>query len=294
MKLKLLFFTLFFAVIVTAQELKATVVVNYDKITNVNSQIFKSLEKQFSDFLNNTKFTEKETKMNERIPCSFFLFINSFNSNEFEATMQITSSRPVFNSNYTSPVLNLNDKEVSFRYIESENFVFDQNSFTSNLLSIGAFYANIIIGSDADTFSNKGGTDYFQKALNIANVAQSSGYAGWVQTGKKQNRFNLISDLMSNTFDAYREAMYFYHLKGLDVMALDVKQGKQGIIQSIDILYQVHKVRPNSLLARTFFDAKTDEIVSIFTGGPVVDLTVLTENLKSISPLNGSKWNKIR
>lgn len=294
MKFKLLYFILFFGAFVQAQELKATVVVNYDKITNVNNQIFKSLEKQFADFLNNTKFTDKETKMNEKISCSFFLFINSFNSNEFEATLQITSSRPVFNSNYTTPVLNLNDKEVSFRYVESENFVFDQNSFTSNLLSLGAFYANIIIGSDADTFSNKGGTDYFERALNIATVAQTSGYPGWVQTGKKQNRFNLISDLMSNTYDAYRESMYFYHLKGLDNMATDVKQGKLNIIQSIDILYQIHKVRPNSLLARTFFDAKTDEIVSVFTGEPAVDLAVLTENLKSISPLNGSKWNKIR
>lgn len=294
MKLKLLIIALFFGVFVKAQELKATVVVNYDKITNVNTQIFKTLEKQFADFLNNTKFSENETKPNEKINCSFFIFVNSFNSNEFEATLQITSSRLVFNSSYSTPILNLNDKEVAFRYVESENFVFDQNSFSSNLLSLGAFYANIIIGSDADTYSSKGGTNHFEKALNIATVAQTSGYAGWVQTGKKPTRFNLISDLLSNTYDAYRESMYQYHIKGLDVMATDLKQGKLNIIDAIGILYQVHKVRPNSLLARTFFDAKTDEIVSVFTGGPTVDLAVVTENLKSISPLNGSKWNKIR
>ncbi|WP_353149358.1 DUF4835 family protein [Flavobacterium sp.] len=286
-----LFLSFFYA---NSQELKAIVSINTDQVTNVNPQIFKNLEKQVFDFLNNTKFSEKEVQQNEKINCSFFFIVTKFESNNFEVTLQVNSSRPVFNSTFTTPILNINDKDVSFKYIEFENLIYDQNAFTSNLVSVLSFYANIIIATDADTFSDKGGTDSYETALNITNVAQSSGFSGWVQTGKKTTRFNLISDLMSNTFDAYREAMYEYHIKGLDKMADDLKQGKLGIVNAIDTLLKLHKVRPNSLLARTFFDTKTDEIVDVFNGGPGIDTVQVRENLATISPLNASKWNKIR
>jgi len=277
-----------------SQELKATVSVNSAQVTNVNPQIFKNLEKQIFDFLNNTKFSEKVTKPNEKVNCSFFFIVNKFESNNFEVTLQVNSTRPVFNSTFTTPILNINDKDVGFKYIEFENLIYDKNSFTSNLVSVLSFYANVILASDADTFSDKGGSDYLESALNIANVAQSSGFSGWVQTGKKTTRYNLISDLISNTYDPYREAMYQYHINGLDKMADDLKIGKMEIINAIETLLKLHKVRPNSLLARTFFDAKTDEIVNIFTAGPQVDLSKVKDNLATISPLNSSKWNKIR
>lgn len=294
MNIKILIAFIFFSGILNAQELNCTATVNYDKVTNVNPQIFKTLEKQISDFLNNTKFTEKEFKNNERINCSFFFIINSFDSNNFSATLQVNSSRPVYNATYTTPVLNLNDKDVQFKYIEFENFIYDQNAFTSNLVSILSFYAHIIIGSDADTFASKGGTEAYEKALTVSNMAQSSGYAGWVQTGKNPTRYNLVSDLMSPTFDPYREAMYLYHIKGLDSMAGNVKGAKLAISNALETLFQLHKVRPNSLLARTFFDAKTDEIVTVFTGGPPIDISKLVEILQTVSPLNSSKWNKIK
>lgn len=294
MRIKFLILFVLSAITVNSQELNAVVSINSAQVTNVNPQIFKNLEKQIFDFLNNTRFSEKLVKQNEKVNCSFFMIINKFDSNNFEATLQVNSTRPIFNSTYTSPVININDKEVGFRYIEFENLIYDQNSFTSNLVSVLSFYANIILASDADTFQDKGGTEYLENALSITNVAQSSGFPGWVQTGKKTNRFNLISDLMSNTYDPYREAMYQYHIKGLDSMADDLQQGKLEIISSIETLLKVHQTRPNSLLARTFFDAKTDEIVNIFSAGPVVDVAKLKDNLGSISPLNSSKWNKIR
>jgi hypothetical protein len=294
MRIKFLIVFVLSAFCVSSQELKATVSINSAQVTNVNPQIFKNLEKQIFDFLNNTKFSEKVVKPNEKVNCSFFFIVNKFESNNFEVTLQVNSTRPVFNSTFSTPILNINDKDVSFRYIEFENLIYDQNSFTSNLVSVLSFYANIILASDADTFADKGGSEYLESALNIANVAQSGGFTGWVQTGKKTTRYNLISDLMSNTFDAYREALYQYHIKGLDTMADDLKTGKLEIINAIETLLSLHKVRPNSLLARTFFDAKTDEIVNIFTGGPVVDISKVKDNLATISPLNSSKWNKIR
>jgi hypothetical protein len=294
MRIKFLVFLFLSVFCANSQELKAIVSINTDQVTSVNPQIFKNLEKQVYDFLNNTKFSEKVVQQNEKINCSFFFIVTKFESNNFEVTLQVNSSRPVYNSTFTTPILNINDKDVSFKYIEFDNLIYDQNAFTSNLVSVLSFYANIIIASDADTFSDKGGTDSYETALNITNVAQSSGFSGWVQTGKKTTRFNLISDLMSNTFDPYREAMYEYHIKGLDKMADELKQGKLGIVNAIDTLLKLHKVRPNSLLARTFFDTKTDEIVDIFNGGPGIDTVQVRENLATISPLNASKWNKIR
>lgn len=294
MKIKFLIVFLLSALGASSQELKATVSVNSSLVTNVNPQIFKNLEKQAFDFLNNTKFSDKQVKQNEKVTCSFFFIINSFDSNNFEATLQVNSLRPVFNSTFTTPILNINDKDVSFKYIEFENLIYDQNSFTSNLVSVLSFYANIVLAADADTFSDKGGTEFLEKALNIANVAQPSGFSGWIQTGKKTTRYNLISDLMSSTFDGYREALYQYHINGLDKMADDLKVGKLEIMNAIETLLKLHKVRPNSLLARTFFDAKTDEIVNIFSAGPNVDVSKVKDNLATISPLNSSKWNKIR
>ena len=295
MRIKFLILFLLSTFCAFSQELKATVSINSAQVTNVNPQIFKNLEKQIFDFLNNTKFSNKEfVKPIEKVNCSFFFIVNKFETNNFEVTLQVNSTRPVYNSTFTTPILNINDKDVSFKYIEFENLVYDQNSFTSNLVSVLSFYANIILASDADTFSDKGGTEFLETALNISNVAQSSGFSGWIQTGKKTTRYNLISDLMSNTFDAYRETLYQYHINGLDRMADDLNKGKMEIINAIETLLKLHKVRPNSLLARTFFDAKTDEIVNIFTGGPVVDVSKVKDNLATISPLNSSKWNKIR
>ena len=278
-----------------AQELNATVSVNADRMTDVNPQIFKNLDKQVTEFLNNTKWTNKEYKQIEKIDCNIFINVSEFNSNNILATLQIQSSRIVFNSAYSSPVLNLNDKDFGFRYIEFEQLIYDQNSFNSNLTAVLAYYANIIIGIDMDTYSELGGNQYFEIASNIMNLSQSSGYKGWSQSeGNNNNRYFFISDLLSNTYAPYRKALNQYHLKGLDLMADNLKEGKEGIANAIETLAQIQKSRPNALLTRTFFDAKTDEIVQIFTGGPITNNASLLENLNRISPLNSMKWNKIR
>jgi hypothetical protein len=278
-----------------AQELKATVTINYDRVTNVNTQIFKTLQTQMTEFLNNTKFTNQEYEQNEKIECSFFLNIASYDSNNFGATLQLQSSRPIFNSSYTSPIVNFNDNDVNFRYIEYENFIYDPNSYTSNLISILAFYANVVIGLDKDSFEEMGGTKQLETASSIMNLAQSSGYGGWSQSDAKyNNRYYIISDILSSTYSPYRKALYEYHLKGLDLMAEDQKAAKEKILESINTISQINKVRPNALLTRTFFDAKSDEIVSIFSGGPSMPNNELLEILNKISPLNSSKWNKIR
>jgi hypothetical protein len=278
-----------------SQELNATVSVNYQQVANGNPQLFKNLETQVKEFLNTTKWTTKEFTDVEKIECNFFINISSYGSNNFEATLQVQSSRPVYNSTLSTPVLNINDKNFTFRFIEFENLIYDQNSFNSNLVSVLAFYSNLIIGLDQDSFSELGGTEYFQIASNIVNVAQTSGFKGWNQSeGNNNNRNFLISDILSNTFSPFRISLYQYHRLGLDLMSEDVKKGKEGVIKGINVLAEIQKVRPNALLTRTFFDAKTDEIVSIFTGGPKVDVLPLIETLNRISPLNSQKWSNIK
>lgn len=280
---------------VFSQELNATVSVNYQQVANGNPQLFKNLETQVKEFLNTTKWTTKEYKDTEKIECNFFINVTTYNSNNFEATLQVQSSRPVYNSTLSTPILNINDKNFSFRFIEFENLIYDPNTFNSNLISVISFYANLIVGLDQDSFSEFGGTEYFQIASNIVNVAQTSGFKGWNQSeGNNNNRNFLISDILSSTFSPFRKSLYQYHRLGLDLMESDVKKGKEGVSEAIILLSEIQKTRPNALLTRTFFDAKTDEIVSIFNGGPKVDIVSLLETLNRISPLNSQKWNKIR
>ncbi len=286
---------LFFVQIGVSQELQATVSVNYQQVNNGNPQLFKNLEKQVKEFLNNTKWTDREVPDVEKIECNFFINISKYGSNDFEATLQVQSSRPIYNSTFSSSILNINDKNFSFRFIEFETMVYDQNSFNSNLVSVLAFYSNLIIGLDQDSFAPNGGTKYLDIASNIVNVAQTSGYKGWsLSEGNNNNRNFLISDLLSSTFSPFRSTMYEYHRLGLDLMQEDLVKGKEGVAKSIQTLSEIQKVRPNSLIMRTFFDAKADEVVSIFSDGPRIDVTKLVETLNRISPLNSQKWNKIR
>lgn len=294
-KIILVVFFLFSIANVFSQELNATVSVNFQQVANGNPQLFKNLETQVKEFLNTTKWTTKEFTDVEKIECNFFINVTSYGSNNFEATLQVQSSRPVYNSTLSTPILNINDKNFSFRFIEFENLIYDPNTFNSNLVSVLAFYANLIIGLDQDSFSELGGTEYLQIASNIVNVAQTSGFKGWNQSeGNNNNRNFLISDILSSTFTPYRQALYQYHRLGMDVMADDVKKGKEGVIVGINALAEIQKTRPNALLTRTFFDAKTDEIVSIFSGGPRVNVVPLIETLNRISPLNSQKWSKIK
>ena len=283
----------FFNLTVQAQELNCTVKVNFDRITDVNPQIFKTLEKSLTDFVNNTRFTTRNITRNERIDCSMLFNISAYSDNNFTATLQVSSLRPVFNSGYTSPVLNLNDKDVNFKYIEGENLVYNPTTFDSNLVSVVAFYANMIIGLDADTFKKEGGTAYYEVAQGIATVAQGGG-KGWSPQDGNQSRYYLVNDILSNTFAPFRTALYDYHLGALDTMADDQKGAKEKTIAAIKTLGELYKVRPNAFLTRVFFDAKSDEIVSMFSGGPIVQSSDLVTILNRISPMNGSKWGNIK
>lgn len=288
------FILLFLVGITNAQQLNCSVQVNSDKIASTNNQIFKNLEKSISEFVNKTDWTGENLEQNEKINCSMVIILNSYDSNQFSATIQVESSRPIFNSTYSSPVFNYNDKDFSFRYVEFENLLFNPANFDSNLVSVLAYYSYMILGFDADTYAKYGGKPWFDVAQQIMSVAQQSGYKGWSQSDGNQNRFFLINDILSGTYDAYRDAMYQYHREGLDNMTKDLKSSKEKIIESISTLSSIYKIRSNAFLIRVFFDAKGDEIVSILSGGPKVSVSGTIDTLNRISPINSSKWATIK
>jgi hypothetical protein len=285
---------LLFVGVVQAQQLNCTVQVNSDKIASTNNQIFKNLKNSISDFVNKTDWTGEEYKQSERIDCSMVIIINSYDSNQFSATLQVQSTRPIFNSTYASPVFNYMDNDFSFRYVEFEMLQFNPQTFDSNLVSVLAYYSYMIIGFDADTYTLMSGDKHYAVAQQIASVAQQSGYKGWSQTDTNQNKYFLVNDVLSGTFDAYRQTLYQYHREGLDIMSSDLKTGKDKVVEALNTLSRIYKVRPNAFLTRVFFDAKVDEVVSILSGGPKVSLSETIETLNRMSPLNTSKWSAIK
>ena len=276
-----------------AQELNCTVTVNTQKLSNANQQVFKTLETSLNEFVNQTQWTSLTFKQNEKINCSMFIIISSNNSDQFVATIQVQSSRLVHNSSYSSPVFNFNDKDFSFNYTQFQNLIFNPAEFESNLISVISFYSYIILGMDADTFVPLSGDSYFEIAQNIANIAQQGGYRGWSQSDGLQSRYFFIRDLLAPAFNDVRQASFNYHT-GLDTMSNDLKGAKEKIKTSLLNLGKFNATKPNALLTRVFFDAKSDEIASIFSGGPSVSITDLVEGLNRTSPLNSSKWALIK
>ena len=289
----IIFFVLLCCGITRAQELNCTVTVNAQKLPNASQQVFKTLETSLSEFVNQTHWTPKTFKQNEKIDCSMYITLSSNNSDQFVATIQVQSSRPIYNSSYSSPIFNYNDKDFTFNYTEFEHLNFNPTSFESNLVAVVSFYSYIILGMDSDSFVPLSGDSYFEIAQNIATVAQQSNYKGWAQSDGYQNRYFLINDLLSPTFSEIRQTAYQYH-SGLDLMSQDLKAAKEKIRDAILNLEKVNASRPNAFLTRVFFDAKSDEIVSIFSGGPSISISDLVDSLNKTSPLNSSKWGQIK
>lgn len=284
---------MFLSVHCFAQELNATVNINYNQIGNSNQGYFKTLEKSMKDLLNTTSWSGRNLSGNQKIDCVFLLNISNYSNNIVSGTLQIQSSRPIYNSTYSSSVLNFNDRDISFSYVEFENLYYNPSVFESNLVSILGFYANLIIGLDQDTFSLEENNIAYQNALTISSVAQQSNYKGWKQGDGNNNRYYLINDLLAANGNSYRSALYNYHRLGLDIMATDLELGRDGIFLSLQELEKMHRIRANSFLMRVFFDAKTDEIEQVYFGITDKNKKNIVQLLNKLSPLSGAKWNNL-
>ncbi|MEB8329351.1 DUF4835 family protein [Flavobacteriaceae bacterium KMM 6897] len=277
-----------------AQELNCTVTINSDQVGQTNQQIFRTLERSLNDFVNKSKWTNKVYKERERVNARMFITVSEYESNRFKASIQLQSSRPVFNTSYESPVFNYKDNQFNFEYIEFQPLVYNENVFDSNLVGVVSYYVYLMLGLDADTFALEGGNDFYRKAQNIVTQAQGSSFSGWSQSSSERTRFELVDNLLSNTFREYRIAMYNYHRKGLDILADNNSTGKQVISGTMRLMETMVKRRPNAFLIQTFFDAKSEEIKDIFSDGPKMDIVQLKETLTRIAPFYSNTWNEIK
>lgn len=276
-----------------SQELNCTVVVNAQQTGNENLQIFKNLEKQLTEFVNNTKWTDRTYAPQELINCSMNIIVSEYSGEFFNATIQVQSSRPIYGSSYSSPIYNFNDKDFTFKYLEFQNLIYNPTQYTSNLISVLSFHIYMILALDADSYAPNGGQDYYKQAQTILNYSQQENFKGWKLEDGLQSRFILIDNVLSTTFKEYRSVIYEYHRLGLDEMSNDLKKGKEQIATSLKKFNAMNSRRPNSFLLRTFFDAKADEIQQIFSDGPQVNIADLKDILQKVAPMHSSKWRNI-
>jgi len=295
MRKKFLFICFIFSMCLNSQELNCTLVVNAQQTGNENVQVFKTLEKQLNEFINNTRWSSKSFETQERIECSMVINIQNYQTDAFQASIQIQSARPVYNSFYSSSVYNFNDKDFNFNYLEYQNLNFNTTQFESNLVSVIAFHVYMILGMDADTFELNGGSSYYKQARDIVSYSQQSSFKGWEPpAGGAQTRSALINNILSPTFKDFHSILFNYHFTGLDQLAKDIKGGKIALVNSLMKLEDLNKRRPNSFLLRVFFDAKADEISDVFSDGPSVNIAKLVSMLNKVAPTHSNKWKNIK
>jgi hypothetical protein len=277
-----------------AQELNCLVTVNSDQVAGSNKQVFNTLQQALTEYVNQTKWTNRVVAPEERVNCAMTIIITARNNNNFTATLQVQSTRPVYNSSYASPILNIKDNEFNFKYNEFDPLIYNKNTFDSNFISSIVFYANIILGVDADTFSKYGGEVELKEAQNVMLQAQQSGLSSWQNVVGERNRYLLIDNLLSPKLASYRDLLYSYHRTGLDNIVNSKTNAQQNIEDSVIRLERIYNKTVENYLIRLFFDAKGDEIVSLYSENPQTrNKQRLIQSLRKISPNNNSKWRKL-
>lgn len=290
-------FILVFSIIsqLNAQELNCLVIVNAEQAQNSNTQVYNTLQNAITEFMNNTRWTSSNYKPQEKINCAVTLFVTKqISSNEFEVNIQVQASRPVFNSTYKTPIFNYRDEKLKIVYNEYEPLTYNETNFESNLISLLTFYAYTILGIDADTFALNGGNKFHKQAEKVVNQAQQGGYSGWNRIDGNNTRYQLNENILSSSYKDYRALLYDYHLNGLDRMSDDKKEAKGNIETALMKLQKIYNRRSNAFLLRIFMDAKSDEIVDVFSAGPRTNSINLKEMLLKIYPTFNAKWEKIK
>ena len=292
-------YSLFFSLILInshAQELNCQVIINTSQIQgSANKQIFDQLQKSIFDFVNNRKWSNDIFGSQEKINCTFQIIINkSLGSDEYSASIQVESARPIYKSAYSSTIFNFQDDDFQFKFQQFSQLEFNENTFQNNLTSVLAYYAYVVLANDYDSFSPLGGTQYWQKAQQIVNNAQSANESGWVSSQSQRNRYWLVENTLQQVFKGLRDCMYEYNKNGLDIMFEKTDEGRAAILKSLDLLMPVYKSRPASFNMQLFFNAKADELVNIFKGASPEEKTKIMELLSTLDPSRTNKYSKIQ
>lgn len=294
----LTFIVIFYSLYGSAQELMCNVQVITQQIQGTNKQVFQTLQTAIYEFMNNTSWTNHVFETDERIECTMLFNIKEqISVDEFKGTLQIQSRRPVYSSSFNSVVLNYVDNDIQFKYVEFQPLEFSETSFLSNLSSLLAFYAYVIIGMDYDTYSFKGGTSFFQAAEKIVNNAQNTPERGWraMESTSRRNRYWLVNNILNEDFSQLREFVYKYHRLGLDNMYEKTNEARANISEYLRLLQQISRNKPDPFMyyLQVVLDAKSDELVNIFKESFQEEKTRVYALLNEIDPSHGNKYEQM-
>lgn len=277
-----------------AQDFQCQLSINAQSIAGSNREKFNSLQQELYKFVNDRKWCQYKLKTNERIECAILINLTEMSGAVYTGTMTIQLQRPIFNTNYKSTVLNFQDKSVKFTYEEGAPLEYAENSNLSQLTSLIAYYLNIFLGVDFDTFSLNGGSPYYNIAQNIVNLNQTVSEPGWksYETGQR-NRYWLVENLTNATYSKIHEFLYKYYRLGLDVMSESVDVGRASILDALRDLQKVNAQKSNIYIVQLMVLAKSDEIVNIFSEAPEMEKSEVIKLMKQLDPSNSSKYNSI-
>jgi hypothetical protein len=281
---------------VHAQDLNARVQILSPKIQSANKRVLDVLQTTISNFLNSRKWSSDEFKPQERIDCTWIITITDWDgsSPNFKAEAQLLASRPVYNTAYNSTLINITDKDFDFYYAEGQAVEFTEQNYSGNLSSLLAFYANVVVGLDYDSFSKLGGTPYFIKAQNIVSNAQNASYLGWKGFENLRNRYWLIENLNNKSFLPIREGYYTYHRLGLDELAENPSTGRNTVLNLLPELQKADRLKQGAMLTQLFFTAKADELVNTLLGATNSDKVKAYQLLIQLDPANASKYEALK
>jgi len=277
-----------------SQEFICQVQVSSPQVQGTDRRVFQTLQTALYEFVNDTKWTNYDFKVQEKIECTIGINISErISSDEFKGTLNIQLRRPIYKTSYNSVILNYFDKNFQFKYLEYESLEFNENTFTSNLTSVIAYYIYIFLGMDFDSYALNGGSQFFEKAQSVVNSAQSSPMQGWKAFESLKNRYWMVENLLNSSYSSLREANYNYHRKGLDLMSDNIELGRSGVYESLELLRKVNREKPGLFMTQVFLEAKSDELVNIFSQASPTDKQKAVNILKEIDPSNSGKYQKI-
>lgn len=277
-----------------AQEFNCSISVSTPQIQGTDRNIYQTLQTALYEFVNQKKWTNYNFKVEERIECTMMITIQErISTDEFKATINVQLRRPIYRTSYNSVLLNYIDRDFTFRYVEYETLDFQDNTHTSNLTSVIAYYCYIMLGLDFDSYSMNGGTQFFEKAQNVVNAAQNAQERGWKAFESLRNRYWLAENLLNSSYSPIREFLYRYHRSGLDQMAENVEMGRTEITQSLESLRKASREKPGLFLLQLVLDAKRDELINVYSQASPMDKTKAVNVLSEIDPANSNTYRKI-
>lgn len=282
----------------SAQELNCNVQISAQQIQGSNRQVFETMQRDIYEFMNGTVWTNHVFSYAERIDCNILINLNDqLSADEFRGTIQIQLRRPVFNTTYNSTMLNFIDNNFQFRYVEFQPLEFDPNTHKSNLVSVLAYYAYMIIGFDYDSYSPLGGTEYFQVAEKIVNNAQNAPEPGWkpYDSSRNRNRYWLVKNILDKEYEPVRQFIYDYDINGLDRLESRIAEARTSMVESLKLVQDVYRRKPDPFMyfVQVVLEAKSDEFINIFSEAFPEEKSRVIQILTEIDPANKSKYEKI-